>query len=609
MSSDGSYNRSRKSASFIEVMRFVWSYWRKMPVRFAFMVFATMSCVFLEVLIPQLSANLVIVIQKSMSGQLPGEDAWWAAAAFVLLFALVAGLKYVYMIHWVQMAARIMKQLMADGFRHVQRFSVDWHNNHFAGATQRKITRGMRAYDTLADALVLDLGPAFVLLVGLTLSMTARDAVLGLYFGLAAVVFTSISVMLSLRWVAPANVRANEEDSLVSGALADAISNNAVVKAFGAEAREDDRFEGVAERWRSKSGRAWSLSMHSSGIQSMLLVLLLMGLMTVVLARSDGSAERAEGAVYVITAYLVVHGYLRSVGGQVRRAQRAVDELSDLMAFIVMVPQVRDRAAASSFRPREGRVTYDRVRFGYRNQPRPIFDGLSVEIEPGEKVALVGASGSGKSTFAKLLQRLYDVTDGRVAVDGQDVRGVTQASLRRAIAVVPQEPILFHRSLAENIRYGRPGASDVQVVAAAERAHAHRFITQLADGYGTLVGERGVKLSGGERQRVAIARAILADAPILVLDEATSSLDSVTEHLIQDALKALMAERTSVVIAHRLSTIREVDRILVFDAGRIVEQGSHTDLMSRQRGRYRALVEMQAFGMQAPAAHPALEMA
>ncbi len=606
MNSDGSHNRSLKGASFSEVMRFVWSYWRKMPVRFAFMVVATMSSVFLEVLIPQSSANLVIVIQKSLAGQRPSEDAWWAAGTFVGLFALVAIIKHLYALNWLRIATRVMKQLMLDGFHHVQRFSVDWHNNHFAGATQRKITRGMWAYDTLADALVLDLGPAFVLLIGFTISMTARDPWLGLYFGVAVVAFVTLSVVLALRWVAPANQLANQVDSAIGGGLADAITNNAVVKAFGAEVREDERFERVAERWRQQSSRAWGLSMTSGAIQALSLVVLLGGLMALVLARGDGSASRAEGAVYVITAYLVVNGYLRSVGGQVRRAQRAIDELSDLMAFIRRVPEVRDRAAAPPLTSRAGHIAYDRVRFGYRNQPRPIFENLSVEIQAGESVALVGESGSGKSTFAKLLQRLYDVNEGRIVVDGQDVRSVTQSSLRRAIAIVPQDPILFHRSLAENIAYGRPDATEAQVVAAAERAHADGFIRRLPAGYETLVGERGVKLSGGERQRVAIARAILAQAPILVLDEATSSLDSVTEHLIQEALAALMSNRTSVVIAHRLSTIRKVDRVLVFDAGRIVEQGSHDELMTRPDGRYRALVDMQAFGVEATRARPAL---
>jgi ATP-binding cassette subfamily B protein len=242
-------------------------------------------------------------------------------------------------------------------------------------------------------------------------------------------------------------------------------------------------------------------------------------------------------------------------------------------------------------------VRFEHVDFGYRNQPEPIFAGLDVEIAPGERVALVGESGSGKSTFVKLLQRLYDVDGGRIRIDGRDVAEVGQASLRNAISVVPQEPILFHRSLAENIGYAKPEATRDEIVEAASRAHAHEFITRLTHGYDTLVGERGIKLSGGERQRVAIARAILADAPILVLDEATSSLDSVTEQLIQDALVKLLEGRTAIIIAHRLSTIRRVDRILVFDAGRIVESGTHEELMKRDAGRYRELVEMQAFAV------------
>jgi ATP-binding cassette subfamily B protein len=241
-------------------------------------------------------------------------------------------------------------------------------------------------------------------------------------------------------------------------------------------------------------------------------------------------------------------------------------------------------------------VRFEAVRFRYPGQHRPVFDGLDVEIAPGEKVALVGASGAGKTSFVKLIQRLHDVDGGRVLVDGQDVRAVTQASLRAAIALVPQEPILFHRSLAENIAYGRPDASFEAIERAARQAHAHEFIERLPEGYDTLVGERGVKLSGGERQRVAIARAILADAPLLILDEATSSLDSITERWIQDAIDRVMEGRTAILVAHRLSTVRKVDRILVFEAGRIVEAGSHVELMKREQGIYRRLHDMQALG-------------
>src|SRR5690606_18868805 len=224
------------------------------------------------------------------------------------------------------------------------------------------------------------------------------------------------------------------------------------------------------------------------------------------------------------------------------------------------------------FEPRAGVIAFDAVAFGYKNAAEPLYSDFSLEIAAGETVALVGPTGSGKSTFVKLVQRLYDVNGGAIRIDGQDVRDVTQASLRQSIALVPQDPALFHRSLRENIAYARPDASLDEVIDAAKRARAHEFIEKLPQGYETEVGERGVKLSGGERQRVALARAFLADAPILILDEATSSLDVETERQVQAAMAELKQGRTTIVIAHRLSTIREADRILVFNAGRIVEQ-------------------------------------
>jgi ATP-binding cassette subfamily B protein len=296
---------------------------------------------------------------------------------------------------------------------------------------------------------------------------------------------------------------------------------------------------------------------------------------------------------YVLTSYYVIHAYLRDVGMHINNLQRSVNDMEELVEIHAEPIGIADAADAKPIDITGGCIAFEDVTFHYGGHVAPLYDGLSVEIRAGERVGLVGRSGSGKTTFVKLVQRLYDVSGGRILIDGQDVAQATQQSLRSQIAIVQQDPILFHRSLAENIAYARPGASMAMIEQAARLANAHDFILRLPKGYGTLVGERGVKLSGGERQRVALARAFLADAPVLILDEATSSLDSESEALIQEAMVRLMKDRTAIVIAHRLSTVRSLDRILVFDRGEIVEQGTHTALATRPGGIYRGLFERQ----------------
>jgi len=296
----------------------------------------------------------------------------------------------------------------------------------------------------------------------------------------------------------------------------------------------------------------------------------------------------------VLTSYYIIHAYLRDVGMHINNLQRSVNDMEELVAIHDEAIGIADAPDARPIDIQGGRIVFDHVTFHYGGHRAPLYDGLSVDIRAGERVGLVGRSGSGKTTFVKLVQRLYDVSGGKILIDGQDIAKATQQSLRSQIAIVQQDPILFHRSLAENIAYGRPGASMAAIEQAARLANAHEFILRLPKGYGTLVGERGVKLSGGERQRVALARAFLADAPVLILDEATSSLDSESEALIQQAMERLMKGRTSIVIAHRLSTVRSLDRILVFDRGEIVEQGPHASLAVRPDGIYRGLFERQA---------------
>jgi ATP-binding cassette, subfamily B, bacterial len=369
---------------------------------------------------------------------------------------------------------------------------------------------------------------------------------------------------------------------------------NAVVKSFGAEAREDARLAGVISRWRARVQRTWLR--YNTTAMAQLAVLLCFRASVIggaILLWIAGRASPGD-VTFVLTSYYVIHAYLRDVGMHINNLQRSVNDMEELVAIHGEPIGIADAADAVPIDVQGGRIVFDDVTFHYGGHRAPLYDGLTVDIRAGERVGLVGRSGSGKTTFVKLVQRLYDVSGGRILIDGQDIAKATQHSLRSQIAIVQQDPILFHRSLAENIAYGRPGASMAAIEQAARLANAHDFIQRLPKGYGTLVGERGVKLSGGERQRVALARAFLADAPVLILDEATSSLDSESEGLIQQAMERLMKGRTSIVIAHRLSTVRSLDRILVFDHGKIVEQGTHAMLTARAGGIYRGLFELQA---------------
>ena len=451
----------------------------------------------------------------------------------------------------------------------------------------------MWAYDMLSDILFIGVFPPMMIILAVSAQMAWRWPIVGGFMLLAAIVFIASSAVLSMRYVAPSNREANDADSEIGAALSDAISCNAIVKSFGAEAREKDRFVRVAIDWRDKAITAWTRYVNMWIVQFALLLMMQIGLVVLAVWQWSIGAATAGDVAFVISSFFILSGYLRMLGDSLQQLQRAVNEMDDVVAFSRVEPEVTDAAGAPRFRAERGEIVFENVLFRYRNQARPTYENFSLWIKPGERVALVGPSGSGKSTFVKLIQRLYDIDDGAILIDGQDVRRVTQASLRQAISVVPQDPALFHRSLAENIAYGRPDASRAEIERAAVRAHATEFVSALPEGLETLVGERGVKLSGGERQRVALARAFLVDTPILVLDEATSSLDSATEAQIQAAMEDLTKGRTSIIIAHRLSTIRNADRILVFDGGRIVEEGTHDELIQQQNGHYARLHSIQ----------------
>jgi len=486
-----------------------------------------------------------------------------------------------------------MSEVARDAFMRVQRFSTEWHANSFAGSTVRKVTRGMWALDLLNDTILMALLPSLVVLLGSMILLGLHWASLGLVIALGALMYVSMTVVFTTRYIGPAARVSNAWDTKVGGTLADALTCNAVVKSFGAEAREDARFARVVSRWRRRVRRTWVRYNYTSTVQ--LTVLLCLRASVIggsLLLWMTGRASPGDVA-YVLTSYYIIHAYLRDVGMHINNLQRSVNDMEELVAIHDEAMSIADTVDARPIDIQRGRIVFEDVTFHYGAHRTPLYSGLSVDIRPGERVGLVGRSGSGKTTFVKLVQRLYDVSGGRILIAGQDITKATQQSLRSQIAIVQQDPILFHRSLAENIAYGRPGASMIAIEQAARLANAHEFILRQPKGYGTLVGERGVKLSGGERQRIALARAILANTPLLILDEATSSLDSESEALIQQAMERLMNGRTSIVIAHRLSTVRSLDRILVFDRGEIVEQGSHAALAARTGGIYRGLFEHQ----------------
>lgn len=597
----------KKQDSAALTLHFVLAQWRRQLGLAVAIACGTALQAMLEMTVPVYAGRLVDAVAGGMSHahpahpDLPHADALHAAVTSLLIMfglgLLIVAVRYLVMRGIVRFTLRIMSQVARDAFWRVQRFSTDWHANSFAGSTVRKISRGMWAFDLLDDTVFLALWPSLLVLLGATLLFGWRWPVMGVAVGIGSAAYVCVSGWISLRLVMPAMRVSNAWDSRFGGVLADAVSCNPVVKAFGAEHREDVRLMRTIARWKMRTRRGWSTMVLSGTIQQTLLALLRVSVIGLAIGYWwQGRATPGEMA-FVLSAYGVIEAYLHGIGQQIRNFQRSINDLEEMVGFHAQDLGVADREGAVPAAIARGEIVFDRVSFAYPAQRRQIYEGLSVHIRGGERVGLVGPSGSGKTTFVKLVQRLYDVDAGRVTIDGQSISAVTQESLRRHVAIVQQEPLLFHRSLAENIAYGRPDATRAEIEQAARLAHAHSFIERLPDGYATLVGERGIKLSGGERQRVAIARAFLADAPILIFDEATSSLDSESEALIQDAMERLMRGRTTLIIAHRLSTVRKLDRILVFDRGRIVEDDSHQHLMQLPHGMYRRLVERQAAGI------------
>ena len=492
---------------------------------------------------------------------------------------------------------RALRALALETFRHIHRLSMRYHITRKTGGLSRIIERGVKGVEFLLRFLLLSIGP-------LVLELLLVAIVLTVLFDIWYLVIVAVTVGLYMvftfavtEWRVRLRREMNDQDTDANQKAIDSLLNFETVKYFNAEEREAARYD-VAMRGYAKAAlkTAYSLSMLNFG-QSLLITCGLVGVM-VLAAIGVQNGTLTVGDFVMVNAYMIqITVPLNFLGTVYREIRQSLVDMGEMFDLLEQPAEVSDRPDAPDLQVTGGEITLDQVRFGYE-PAREILKGVSLTVGAGQTVAIVGATGSGKSTIGRLLFRFYDVTDGALRIDGQDLRDVTQTSLHDAIGVVPQDTVLFNDTIRYNIAYGRDGASQAQIEEAARAAQIHDFITGLPEGYDTKVGERGLKLSGGEKQRVGIARTLLKNPPILLLDEATSALDTETEQEIKGALARAGEGRTVITIAHRLSTIAEADQIVVLEQGAIIEQGRHEDLLAHG-GRYAQLWQRQQVDEQA----------
>lgn len=480
-------------------------------------------------------------------------------------------------------------------FNKLAREDLSFHANRFGGSLVSQTTKLIGAAERFWDMIVWNIVPMVTTVIG---SITVLSILglwqYGIFLAMYATLF-AVVVYFGSRFLAKRNQQEAAASNRTSGYIADMVTNINTVKAFGRESYESKNATTHINNWRAASYKLkWGVLTATSAFSSMYALGAVGAFIFAVLGAEYGIAS--VGMVYLIFIYaLNINRQLWEMNNITRTYNRVIGDAYEMTAILDKEYTLIDHTS-HTLNATRGSITFDAVTFTHDNgQGEQVFRDFNLTIPAGQRVGIVGHSGSGKTTLTRILLRFSDIDSGTISIDGQDISQSTQRSLHETIAYVAQEPMLFHRSLQENISYGRQDATREQIIAASKKAYAYEFIKKLPDGFDTLVGERGVKLSGGQRQRIAIARAILKDAPILVLDEATSALDSESEKLIQASLTDLMKNRTAIVIAHRLSTIQKMDRIIVLDNGAIVEDGTHSELLAKN-GTYAKLWSHQSGG-------------
>lgn len=535
------------------------------------------------------------LLDQLQTGGLTLNASWPLIGYYALtqIYGEIIGWRLTLYCSW-KMQTAAQRDLFGQVFQQLTGQSLSFHSDRFTGSLVSQTSKLTGSFERFWDTLVFQLLPVLASIFTAVIILSFFFWQYALFVAIISAIF-AIFVFYTSRFMAELNTKEAQANTAMNGRLADVISNVMAVKAHGNENIETTGANKLSKAWRKRSLMTMSGFLKvSTGYSGMIALINMVALISAIWASEHKLISIA--VVYLAITYsFTVARQLWEMNSIMRNYHRIMGDAFDMAEILSLEPVVKDQGR-DELKVTRGAVAFENVSFTHDSAANnSLFENFSLSIQPGQKVGLVGHSGSGKTTFTRLLLRFSDVDEGAVSIDGQNVAGVTQASLRRAIAYVPQEPLLFHRSLHENISYGRPDATDKQIREAARKAHALEFIEKLPSGFETMVGERGVKLSGGQRQRIVIARAILKNAPILVLDEATSALDSESEKLIQASLTELMKDRTTVVIAHRLSTIQKMDRIIVLEDGKIIEDGSHKDLLAK-KGTYANLWSHQSGG-------------
>lgn len=538
------------------------------------------------------------IIAELLNGLQNGSTTLTAAMPLVILYTLtqiygqIVGWRFnLYFIWTMESAAQ--RDLYRQIFSSLTKQSLSFHSDRFGGALVSQTTKMIGAFERFWDTLIFQVIPSIASIIAATIILSFVFWQYAVFLFVLSIVF-GVTVYFGSRFLAKRNKEEAQANTATNAYVADAITNVMTIKSHGREDIELDALVDKANTWREKTLSTMRGFLGVSTGYSFLITIINVAALIGALWASEQHLI-SIGTVYLSITYTFTVGrQLWEMNSIMRNYNRIIGDAHDMTEILALTPEITDRST-NTLSVTNGEVSFKNVTFAHDGSKQALFDDFSLTIAPGERVGLVGHSGSGKTTLTRLLLRFSDVEKGTIAIDGQDITSITQGSLRQAIAYVPQEPMLFHRTLRENIAYGKPDATEEEIRHAAQQANALDFIEKLPEKFDTLVGERGVKLSGGQRQRIAIARAILKDAPILVLDEATSALDSESEKLIQDALEKLMKGRTSIVIAHRLSTIAKLDRIIVLSDGSIVEQGTHQTLLN-QKGTYAKLWSHQSGG-------------